>query len=481
MQKENNIHKFSFIGNSLYLFAAKFFPALATLLVWMHFSKELSIEQYGHYQSYWIQLATLMGIATIGFPIFVLTYSAAQAMAILRSLKRKEIFIYIFFISALATLFVALQSNENQLSIWLPALFFILYTAVLLSDSLLINFRSFLAVTIINLVYAIVFVAVHIWIMGKGYDLEALLKALLILLFVRLLANLFFIKLKAKTIVTGDIAEGEWKKIKKLWLQLGINDVVQVLFRWGDKFILSFLLAKELFAVYTNATIEIAFLPLIFSAVSSAAVQHWAHQQATKTVNDQINLLLYSARILSSIVFPLFFFLLFFREEFLMTIFSEKYISGVWIFVCAQLVLPVRAYPFTALLQSHHRGDLINKGSILDFILAIALMYPLYLIMGLPGVALAFVISTYWQAGYYLIQSARLLQLPALHLIPLSLLLRKFLIFAVLFGTAYFIFSTLFSSTASVFWAGIFLLFLSGGASLLREWNKNTKPDERTA
>ncbi|MFA6151964.1 MAG: hypothetical protein WC716_11630 [Chitinophagaceae bacterium] len=483
MRQENNNPKSSFAGNSLYLFAAKFFPALAIFITTLFFSHKLDAEEYGQYQNFWIQLFFLSAIATIGFPVFALTYSGTKLIAIIRRITTNQLLLFSGFSLLLSVIFGSFQYYSNNTNPIICAAFFMLFACVVISDSFLIVFKSYRKLISVNIVYSLLFIGLHYWKISNDIPFTDFLKTLIILLFLRLVVNTVLIKRHASGVhnLIEEIAESEWLRIKKLWIQLGLNDVTQVLFRWIDKFILSFILAKELFGVYTNATIEIAFLPLIFSAVSSAAVQHWAHYQSTKTLQNQISILHYSSRILSSIVFPLFFFLLFFREEFLITVFSEKYISGVWIFVCAQLVLPVRAYPFTALLQSHHRGDIINKGSVIDFILACILMYPLYLLLGLPGVALSFVISTYWQAGYYLVHASRLLNTPIGNLLPVRILLRKFLLFAAITGLSYFAFTQIFSSTTGIFWAGMISLFSVGGISLLYEWNKNTKQDEHAA
>ncbi len=227
--------------------------------------------------------------------------------------------------------------------------------------------------------------------------------------------------------------------------------------------------------MYFNGTTEIPFLPILFSAVSSAAVQHWANNRLANESHSKIPLLHYSSRILSSIMFPLFFFFVLFRIEFLSVVFSPDYISAAWIFVCTQLVLPVRAYPFTALLQSEHRGDIINKGAVIDFILACILMYPLYLLMGLPGVALSFVISTYWQSAYYLIQTSKIIKLPIAALIPGGTLIRKFLLYGTIMFIAFTLIKIVFNSTWSIFISGAITLLTLTFVSLWYDWNKSNK------
>lgn len=454
---------------------AKFFPALAFSIVWMYASQQINSSQYGLFQKIWSQLFVFVAIGTIGFPVFVLTYSASKAAAILQLLRAKSIGLYGLFVLLLAILFGLLQQHNQANLFLLSAVFFIVFVAIVLADALLIVFKSFKAIIAINFVYALLFCVIHFWNIHHGFDLSQLLLQLLLLCLSRLLVCMLFIVPQYKIQLAAQVVieSSDWSKIKKLWLQLGINDIINVLFRWIDKFILSLLLTKELFAVYFNGTIEIPFLPILFSAVSSAAVQHWANHQIAQDSTNKIPLLHYSARILSSIMFPLFFFFLFFRVEFLSIIFSPQYGSAVWIFVCTQLVLPVRAYPFTAILQSEHRGDIINKGAVIDFILACVLMYPLYLLMGLPGVALSFVISTYWQAGYYLHQTSKIIEQPISALIPFQLLLTKLLVYALVFGLSFYAAQSIFGSDMERFICGTAVLLVLIVFSLWQDWNKN--------
>lgn len=473
MQKQNNPSK-SFTGNSLYIFVAKFFPALALSIVWIYASKEINAKDYGLFQKFWTQLFVLATFGTIGFPVFILTYSPAKAISIIRKINAKAIGIYILFLISLATLFAVLQ-EQNQSGLGLNAfLLLAVFTALILSDAMLIVFKSFKAIIAINFFYSALFCLIHFRNIYYGFDLQQLLLHILILCIIRLAFCLFFIRkgLQKHRTQLPVLESDDWGKIKALWIQLGINDIITILFRWIDKFVLSLILAKELFAVYFNGTTEIPFLPILFSAVSSAAVQHWANEHFAAERKNKIPLLHYSARILSSIMFPLFFFFILFRVEFLTVVFSPNYTSAVWIFVCAQLVLPVRAYPFTAILQSEHRGDIINKGALIDLIMACILIYPLYLLMGLPGVALSFVLSTYWQAAYYLVHTSKIMNTSIASLIPGSLLLRKFLLFGIIMVTAFFVITHFSTNTLSIFIAGCIVLISTTFVSLWYDWKQ---------
>ncbi len=473
MQKENTPK--SFAGNSLYIFTAKFFPGLAIALAFYLYSHRLPMELNGQYQNFWIQLLMLSALASIGIPAFAITYSPALLLHIYYKIKRKHYFIYTGFLLLLAVIFGLLQQQYNNLPFFLALCFFLLYIPTVIAEALLMVSKRLKILIAINFIFSVFFFLLHWHALQQNYNLALLIKALMILTLARglisgIIVRQAFSNYKNDTI---QLPHENWTSIKKLWLQLGLNDLLQASFRWIDKFILSLFLIKSLSAIYFNATYDVPFLPLIFSAVSSAALIHWANSQLTHTPNEQIKILHYSSRILSSIVFPLFFFLFFFRVELLTILFSEKYVSGVWIFVCAQLVLPVRSYPFSTILQNHQRGDIIIKGAFIDLVIACILMYPMYLLMGLPGVALSFVISTYWQAGFYLLHSARILKVNAATMIPIKNLVIKFVFFAFLFGTGYYFVANNNFSATTILIIGSALLILSSSSMLIYEWNKD--------
>jgi O-antigen/teichoic acid export membrane protein len=149
------------------------------------------------------------------------------------------------------------------------------------------------------------------------------------------------------------------------------------------------------------------------------------------TPAERIRLVNYSGATLARIVFPIFFFLLAFRYELFEVVFSNKYLDSVPLFAVSLLLLPLRAYNFTSLLQHLGKVRIVNIGAGIDLAVALILLYPLYLLLGLSGIVLSFVISTYIQCVYYLIHTARALNCGFFDLIPW----RSWLGMGILFGT----------------------------------------------
>lgn len=469
-----NSHK-SFAGSSLYLFAARLFPAIATPLAFILYAHQLPPVVYGHYQNFWIQLLLLAALASAGLPVFVFTYTPAQLRQHYRRVPGAYRIGYVLLVAVSAIAFGLLQYSSNDLNPVLPILFFIVYVPVAICEALLLIARRFRYLLWTNLLFSVLFIGIHYLVLQYGFRLDALIGALILLYLLRSVSAAIATRKAYRGLADSEAAAAsDWTAVRRHWWHMGLNDMVQVIFRWIDKFILSLLLAKEVLALYSNATYDIPFLGLFFTAVSSAALLHWSERKQQNTA-EQLQVLHYSSRILSSVVLPLFCFLVCFSQEVLTFLYSSKYESGLSIFICAQLILPVRAYPFTSILQNFQRGDLINKGAIADLIIACVLMYPLYRLLGLTGVALSFVISTYLQAGYYLVHSARLLQRSPIQLIPWQNILAKLLLNAILFGSGYFIVSALQLSPGMKLLSGGLLLLLSGGILLRYEWRKGNQ------
>jgi O-antigen/teichoic acid export membrane protein len=229
-----------------------------------------------------------------------------------------------------------------------------------------------------------------------------------------------------------------------------LYDVVQNYSGWIDKFIVAHTLDSRSSGIYYNGSLNIPFLPLLLGAALSAVLIELSDTGQANETPRILKLMDKTGRIMSCIVFPLFFFLLLYRYPVVVLLLSAKYIPAIPVFLVSLLVLPLRAYSFTSVLQREHQGVLINKGAIADVIIGCALIYPLYKLIGLPGVALAFVISTYLQASYYIYHTARILQVGWYRLLPLGNWLLKLVIFGLLFIVLHLITTHYFTNVIAV-------------------------------
>ena len=391
------------ISNSAYIFAIRALPVLAATVVLLLFARRLPQDIYGNYQKFWAQWSVLNAIICLGLPSLLLTLPAEILLAVAHKISARHIIAGICWMLFAGMIFLFLQHSSGIMSWWAPPVFVILFGIVNVLEAALLLLRKLRGLAWINAGYALLFVLLHMVYLRQQITFRALFGWLTLLVFIRLLASAILYR-NANQGITFSGAVPSLKTVRHLWLHLGIYDVSQNIFRWMDKFLLSFLLAPASFALYFNGTVDVPFLALLLGAVGSALLL-----QMSADANDdsgRVRMAREAGAQLARVVFPVFAFLAFFRAE-LFGILLPKYSAATDLFLISILVLPLRAYNFTAILQHKAQGKAINAGALLDIVIALALMYPLYRIWALNGVALAFVLSTYFQAAFYLKAIAR--------------------------------------------------------------------------
>lgn len=428
----------SLFSNALFIFLARFFPSLAGTLIVIFFSRDLHKEVYGAYQNFWIQLNILCPIACFGIHTVILTYSPAVLVKLKDALSFRAFIFYGIWVMVLSGFFAILQYHSLHLHFSLPYFYMFVFSLSFIVESVLIVFKNFKTLVIVNIIYSIIFLLFHLLYVYKGLQLEQLFKYLLLLCCCRFIVYFIsvFFSFKKQHADTNEIALAD---VRKLWLHLGVYDVVQNLSNWIDKFIVTLLLGFTVSAVYFNGTQNIPFLPILLAAVGSAALIQLGAAKENDNTLHAVSLANQSGKLLSCVVFPVFYYLLFFRYELFDVLFKTKYSASIPIFTISLFIIPVRAYSFTSILQNRHKGAIINTGAIGELILACLLMYPLYKLLGLPGLALSFIISTYIQAIFYLVYTARILKINVLSLIPYYNWFIKLIVFAIIFISIHYL------------------------------------------
>lgn len=441
----------SLFSNSLFIFLTRFFPSLASTLIVIYFSKYLPKDTYGAYQNFWIQLNLLYPIACFGVHVLIITYSAPFLIRLKDWLSSNSYYLFGLWLMLLSGVFAVLQYKALHIHFAIPYLFLFTFSLSFIFESILIVFKNFKTLVVVNITYATAFLFFHWWMLHYEYSLNWLFMCLLGVSLFRFICYAIVAGLQIRRQHHEETEEAiPIKDIRSLWLHLGAYDVVQNSSNWIDKFAISVLFTAQVSAVYANGTLNIPFLPILLSAAGSAVLlqlggaKHDDHTQHSLTLVNQ------SGRMLSCIMFPLFFFFLCFRYEVFDVLFSGKYTASVPLFLISILVIPVRAYSFTTILQNRHKGAIINTGAVGELLLACLLMYPLYILMGLPGLALSFVISTYLQAIFYLVYTGRLLQVPVLSLIPLANWVIKLIVFATVFIVIHYLLTQCFTGVISL-------------------------------
>jgi len=425
---------------------------LANLLVLIWYSRQLPEDIYGSYQLFWIQLYVIYPFMCFGIHTLIITYSRDFLANILSRIKLKHYLLFFGWLLGMGSLFGWLQSSDGNVGFFTSLLFILSFAISVITESLLIVFRKYKIISITGFGYALAFCIIHQLALQGNFSIQSVFSCVLIINLLRVFIYSCAVLVEVKKDGGYAHEEIDIPSIRSLWIHLGIYDIVQVLSCWIDKFVIALLLTAELSAVYYNGAQNVPFLPLLLSAAGSAVLLQLADGSRHTEAGNTVTLVNQSGRILSSIVFPVFCFLMFFRNELFVTVLSDKYIPSIPIFAISILALPVKAYSFTTVLQRQHKGNIINAGAVGELLLACLLMYPLYQLMGLPGVALSFVISTYLQAAFYLIYAGRLLGVNPLTLVPLVNWLIKLIVFGTIFIAIHYM--------GNIYFTGKFTLIL---------------------
>lgn len=423
------------ISNSVSLLISKLIPALLLTFINILYSRGLSNDDYGIYQTVWSFINVGVIITTFGVPRYIMTFGSIYANEKGEVLK----LLLITFLFTLLPVFFYLFYYYNHfdgISKMLCILMLISQSFYLIQEANMISLLNNRILVSSTILYALLLFISHALILYVfGYNLNYCLVAIV---FISLLRNLMVWKLSSSH--RKDIASNETKVILHKWqlFWFGLNDSLQIITKWFDKLILIVLLPPENFAIYFNGTYELPVIGMALTVFQSVMTSYSA-----QTPNDDqkhIQLFNSSSLFMSSILFPLFAFAFIYAEQIINLLFSSSYHESAKLFAISSLLLPMRICSYTVLLQLKHKGRVIMIGSLIDFVTAISLMFILYPYLKLAGLALGVVVATYLQALFYLYHICKTYKISLGDLLPWRKLVFRFVIStAVLFTIKHFI------------------------------------------
>lgn len=447
----------------------KLFPAVANLFVLILFSRCLSPTSYGQYQNFWIRLLLIGTIAGIGIPTLVLTYRPEQWLHYYHQISARFKLTWLGGLIIFSALFAYLEWNEIRIPIFISVGILVFYVLYNIIESLLISFQKSHQVAVINFVFSAIFILIHLGVWSQQIELFQLWFLLALVMFLRLSVLFFLLISNIKNLAIHDVSQYSFEAARKLWLHLGWNDIIQIVFRWIDKFLISILLTAKLSGIYFNGTQDVPFLPLLLGAVSSSVLVQLSSQ---KSNGNQLVLMKNTSKFMGSFIFPIFFFLLFFSDELFLNVFGDNFKEAIPLFLITILVLPLRAYNYTSVLQHLHQGGVLLKGAIADLLIALILMYPLYLLWGMKGMVLSFVVSTYLQVGYYLYFICKNSATTLSDILPIRTWLTQMIVGLILFSFVSKIQQSLSLTGIQALLLGFFSLLILVIFDFLYQWKK---------
>ncbi len=458
----NKYNKLLIAQRSSWLFMARLMPTIVFILITILYSRQLSYHDYGMFQSLWMYTNVIS--VTIGFGIYTLLLSSdLPSFFSFYEKYNKKILGFYFTLSILTfIIFLVAATNMSYSTRSILLLFIVIQTVTTFIEALLIKKGKEKFIFISNIFYSLVFFAWHYRSLQNPFDLHTLILGVIIISAAKFL--FFFVQIKKLP-----TAAPNTNITSNQWAFLGVNDLLGVFARWIDKLILIYLLTPKDFAIFFNGSIEIPLFGMITSVIGSIMLVEIASKIDIK--KHAVTIFNENFLMLSCIVFPVFWFLLFYRNELFFVAFGHKYDASIQIFLIGLMVVPLRINNYGVILQCYNKSGEVLKGSVYDLLIALALMPVLYYFFGVKGITLSIVISTYFQLFYYLKKSAKVLDISILQLIPVYILFKKLLITAVIYLIVFVIFQN--AGLYIRLSASIALTFIVIGISLYNYFKKD--------
>jgi len=434
------LHDIKLAKKSLILMGNSTLKLLTQITIIVILSKKISIEKYGIYQSVWMYINIISVCTLFGLPSLILSSQQGSLKIFI-----KENIIKLILISAILNFFIILYllvlKDSISLEIKLLLYFFTLLQNIsIVLDTQIIKREKEYFLLISNFIFNIIYFGIHLFFIFYGFSISKLLAYISIVYFLKNLIQLFFLS-RNKPSDNNNL--GHEISIGSQWFYLGVTDIVGVIFKWIDKWVILIFISLKEFAIYFNASYEIPIYAIMVGSVGNIMLVELAKAKTsietkTKEIFEK------SINLLSRFVFPSFCFLVFFHSEIFKLLFGDKYIAGLPIFFITLFLIPIRVTNFTAFLQVYGKADIILKGSTLDLLIAILLMLILYPSSGLKGIALACVLSTYIQAAYYLWHTSKFTDQKIMNFIPFKAMFFIMFVSAITMGLVYFVTKTYF-------------------------------------
>ncbi len=424
----------------IFLFFGKAIPVIILFIITILYSRKLSYEDYGKFQSIWMYTNLLNVIISFGITSLLLSSNLSFFIAFLKKHLTIITCAYTLLSGLTVAIFFLFERNFSVAIKGLLILFVIVQSISSVWETLLLKLHKEKILLLINFIYSLLFFVWHYYILLHQFNLNSLITGIIMISIAKFSIMLL---LKLRHQITSESPDD--KLYYKHWIFLGLNDITGVLSRWIDKLLLVYLLTPADFAIFFNGSFEIPLFGLLVSVIASVMLIEASKDASTK--EKLMQLFRESCRLLSLIVFPLFLFLLFFRAELFGIIFRHKYDASIPIFLISIFIILIRINNYSSILQYYQKGNKIITGSVLDICIAVILMICFYPLLGTKGVALAIVIATYCQVIYYIWQSAKLLNTTVLSFVPLKTLAKTFILMVMLYTCLYY---SLYNTTDSL-------------------------------
>lgn len=423
------------LRDSFLLSAHRLTRSISTLIVTMLLARTLTIEEMGIYQ-----LILIVTITVSSFVPFEMPTSFSYFFNKTNDLDQKNRVITntvtaLFFLGLLtfgiiifgkgSGLFLSDQTFDPYV-IWVGLWCFALITGSYL-ENLYVSTENAKLFSLFSLVYYFVYFSTVAYVIYSSGSLLLIVQLISMLETVRLISLKFLFIAKHPVAAKLDVAL--LKTQTRYTLAAGAVTAITVLNAYTDKVLVHLFYPIKDFAVFAIAAREIPFVFTITASVVTAMLPKLSSMyNVSQDSLGALALWKNTSKVLAIIIFPMFWILIFYHQEYISIIYSSNYLTGTTIFLIYLIKFPLGFTVFYTLLLISGKQKLVLKNTVvvvgLNLILSIIGIY----IWGMYGVASATVLTAF--LGAYLQQKdvCKVFNIKQKDLLPYMMIIRTFLL-----------------------------------------------------
>jgi len=202
-------------------------------------------------------------------------------------------------------------------------------------------------------------------------------------------------------------------------LPLGLSSILGTLSTQINRLVVTSSFSIEDFAIFTNGAFEVPFIGLITGSLMTVLIPEFVTRlKNNQDLNSVWELWNSSTQKTAILLFPIAVSLFVFAPDFMVLLFSEKYLASSGIFRIYLLLMILRVTQYGSLLQAMGKTSLILITAVSGLLITLFLSIFSVPIFGLIGPALANVISTYSWGAIYLVMLTKLTNISFSKIMP---------------------------------------------------------------
>jgi O-antigen/teichoic acid export membrane protein len=393
--------------------------SVTALAVNMFLSRYFDQATYGTFQQTWFFSQMLIEIALLGFPIGLLYFTPKLTMPERKGLFLRSLLLLAGIGAALALVLFAsaplvarsFRNPELAHTLRVFALYALFVIPGIPMDAFLIAQNRHRLLGVLTVIHSVLFVAAVLVPAALGFALSAIIW---VLVAHGVLRGGLVVGGAASTVrgMPAVHRPGLLREFVVYSVPVALNDLLRVAAKWLDKNIVSAYFTPEVFAVYANGAVEVPFVGVLASSISSVVIPEFSRLSEEGKREELVALWHRAILKAGAILLPLCAFLMVLATPFLVFLFSDAYTASAVPFRIYLLLLPLRSATYTPILLALGRPRLVAIGALADILANLGLSILLIPHFSYLGPAISTVITTYAQAAFYLYWTVRIVPVP---------------------------------------------------------------------